>query len=104
MVAELSSVLSARRALLLRRPHSGLSGPQTRLRLECRWEEGAGTKGRRFFTEDDFKRFNRSSLSGTMRRLLVSCAMLPAMLHQPPCRCCVLLVLRPATEHLCCPL
>ena len=70
LVDELNAMLSARYALL-RRPRSGLSAPQRKLWLECKREENAKTKGRHFFTEDDFKRFNKSSLSKAMCQLLV---------------------------------
>ena len=70
MLDELNAVLAARYALL-RRPRSGLSGPQRKLWLECKREENAKTKGCYFFTEEDFKRFNKSSLSKAMRQLLV---------------------------------
>ncbi|KAF0297880.1 Spindle and kinetochore-associated protein 1 [Amphibalanus amphitrite] len=70
LLEELNSVIAARYALM-RRPRSELSGAQRKLWMECKREENPKTKGSLFFTEEDFKRFKKSSLSKAMRQLLV---------------------------------
>ncbi|XP_037074374.1 spindle and kinetochore-associated protein 1-like [Pollicipes pollicipes] len=70
LLDEVNAVLAARYALL-RRPRASLQPKEKKLWLECKREETAETKGKQFFTEDDFKRFNKTSLSKGTRQLLV---------------------------------
>jgi len=67
---EVNTVVKARYSLV-RRPRTKLPPNERRLWVECRREETATTKGKMFFTEDDFQRFNKTAMSKAQRQLLV---------------------------------